>query len=137
MNIDQAFPSKYLRAADILGQEVPVSISHVTAEQMADGQTKPVLFFQGKEKGVVLNRINAATIGGAYGPETTAWAGFPVVLFTQKVQGPNGIVDGIRIRVPTTPPAAQAQPAVQPQAQPNFTPTQSAAAPGLDDTVPF
>ena len=97
MHINDMFPSQYLKAADILGKKVKVEIENVTREEMQDGALKPVISFVGKDKGLVLNRINAETIAATLGGNTETWQGAVLVLHTQKVQGPQGIVDGIRI----------------------------------------
>ena len=113
MDINQAFPSKFLKAAD-LGTHTPtVEIQRVDLETMPDGNVKPVITFKGKDKGLVLNRINSATIAGAYGNETDQWTGKHIELRSEKVQGPSGIVDGIRVRaVQTMNPQPVAQEAV-------------------------
>ena len=128
MNLDNMFPSRnYLKAADVLGHTVKVSIKSVQMEEMPDGKNKPVMYFEGKDKGLILNKINAETIGATLGKETGAWLGHELELRTEKVQGPNGITDGIRLRVLSAAPpvpAAQPQPAV-------------AATGDLNDDIPF
>jgi hypothetical protein len=90
-----------LKAADIKGKEVRVVIDRGEIEEMQDGEHKPVIYFQNKEKGVVCNRTNADTLSETYGDNTDAWAGRQAILFTTKTQNPQGrTVDGIRIRVP-------------------------------------
>jgi hypothetical protein len=59
MNIDQAFPSKYLKASDLPedGVAVPFTIKEVTTEEIGrDKQLKPVILLQGQEKGFVATR---------------------------------------------------------------------------------
>ena len=56
MDINAAFPSKYLKAAEIeRGKVGAVAISHVMIENVGFGDDpqdeKPVLYFQGKNKG--------------------------------------------------------------------------------------
>lgn len=74
MDINGVFPSKYLKAADLQGKDVTLTIEEVSVEDVGGqgdaSDSKPVLFFQGKEKGLVLNKTNANTISGMYGPET-------------------------------------------------------------------
>ena len=100
MDINAAFPSKWLKAADILGRTVPCIIHSVTIEKFQDGSEKPALWFQGKEKAMILNKTNAESISVIYGSDTDGWAGKGIELYTMKVTGPNGITDGIRIRIP-------------------------------------
>lgn len=155
MRIGQAFPTKYLKADDLTRpvkvQIAAVHIENVGTEQKAEN--KPVMYFlyQGRqaEKGMILNRTNADTIAMDLGDETDAWIGHTVELFKMRVQGPNGIVDGIRLRVvhPATNPVSAFAPAAVPPPQPNgpFGPTPPLATPGsygakpddLDENIPF
>lgn len=103
MKISDAYPSKYLKSSDLQGREIKVVISHVTIEELTGdrgAESKPVLYFEGKQKGVVLNRTNSDTISHAYGDETDDWPGCELIIFSQRVQGPNGMTDGIRFRIP-------------------------------------
>jgi hypothetical protein len=134
MLISAAFPSKYLKAADIKGKEVRVVIDRVEIEEMQDGEHKPVIYFQGKEKGVVLNRTNADTLSETYSDNTDAWAGRQAILFTAKTQNPQGrTVDGIRVRVPAQQASVdKARPALKAVRQESEDP-----ANGLSDDIPF
>jgi len=104
MKISEAFPSNYLRAAD-LGNNMPkVVISHVAMEELGDGH-KPVVYFQNKEKGLVLNKTNSALISVAYGDDTEDWAGREIILYSTPVSFQGRMVDAIRVRlVPTAKP---------------------------------
>lgn len=97
MNIDNAFPSNYLKASDIGDAQPTVTIKDVVMEKLGE-DTRPVLYFSGKEKGVVLNKTNATNIREAYGPDTEEWTGKKVVLFTAWVDFQGRSVEAIRIR---------------------------------------
>ncbi len=100
MNINSAFPSNYLKAADLQGRRAAVTVSHVAMEDIGDDH-KPVLYFVGKEKGMVLNRTNANMIAEITGlEETDQWKGHTVVLFSTKVDFQGRRVDAIRIDRP-------------------------------------
>jgi hypothetical protein len=100
MRSSDAFPGKYLRAADILDREVPVVLAGLKHEEMADGELKWVLYFEGKTRGLVLNRTNWDALEEAHG-DSDDWRGKSAVLFTIKTKDPSGkTVDGIRIKVP-------------------------------------
>lgn len=102
MNIDNAFPSKWLKAADIKGRKVPVMVADVVMEEVGDGM-KPVLFFKNKEKGMVLNKTNSDILKDAFGPETDEWVGQKITLGTHRVRGRDGNpTDGLTIEIPTT-----------------------------------
>ncbi len=100
MNINDQFPSKWLKASDLQGKEIVVTIDRVAMESMQEGQgeTKPVIYFAGKEKGLVCNKTNAGAITAAYGQETDGWHGKKIVLFSQKVSFQGQITDGLRVR---------------------------------------
>lgn len=85
MDINQLFPSKYLKGAD-LKAPTTVTIASVKAESMykpGEGNvTKYVLYAQNGSKGVVLTRPLAVGIAQALGEsDTDKWAGHKVVLF--------------------------------------------------------
>jgi arabinogalactan endo-1,4-beta-galactosidase len=142
MDIESAFPSKYLKAADLQGRTPTVTISHVATEEVGrDKDRRPVLYFQGKEKGVVLNKTNATNISMGYGRDTDAWVGKPVVLFTAMVdfQGQTG--PAIRIR-PATPQPSQQNNFQAPTNQPPAPPPPTSVPPQFDngpafDDIPF
>jgi len=103
MKIATAFPSKYLKSADLNGNEVACTISRVEVENVGgqgDEEEKPVLYLAGKTKGVVLNRTNAMTIASKYGDDTDAWANRPIVIYPDQTMFQGRMVDCIRMRVP-------------------------------------
>lgn len=101
MLISEAFPSKYLKHADLKGHEVTLTMERVENEELGD-ETKPVLFFEGKGKGLVLNRTNATAIAKAYGNDTKEWRGKQIVLFPATTSMQGSVVDCIRLRVPSS-----------------------------------
>ncbi len=107
MDINALYPSKYLKAADIKGKKIEVVIDSVSVEKMGD-DTKPVVYFANKEKGVVLNKTNSMTIASSYGTDTDDWIGKTVHLYTVKVNNQKGeLVDSIRVEVPSAVVAAE------------------------------
>jgi hypothetical protein len=100
MKISNAFPSKYLKASDLQDRSVPVTMSHVALEDVGDSERKPVLYFQGKNKGLVLNKTNSRAIAGVYGDDTDHWDGKSLVLFPAMVDFRGDQVEAIRVRAP-------------------------------------
>jgi hypothetical protein len=98
-SINEAFPSNYLKAADLKGRNVLVTMSHADYEMIGDDK-KLVLYFEGKDKGMVLNKTNASNIAAAYGDETDDWKGQPIVLFEAMVDFQGKTVAAIRLRMP-------------------------------------
>ena len=144
MRIDSAFPSNYLKAADLQGKEAKVIMKGVQMEDIGSDH-KPVLYFQGKEKGLVLNKTNSTNISAAYGPETEDWNGKPIVLYTAWVDFQGRSVEAIRCRPARAADLAQSSPQapVSPpprsvrEMEPPAAP-QSAYRPGdMDDEIPF
>ena len=69
-----------------------------------DGKQKPVIYFRGKEKGLVCNATNYDVIADAYGDETDDWAGQPIELYPTKVPFKGQLTDAIRVRIPQAKP---------------------------------
>jgi len=104
MRISEAFPSNYLRATDLQGKNVTAIIDRVELEEIG-GEHKPVIYFRGKEKGLVCNKTNANNIAAAYGDDTDGWTDGEIVLFPAMVDFQGRTVEAIRVRVPPRRPA--------------------------------
>ena len=102
MQISKLFPSKFLRAADLDGHEIECAIHEIRVEDLTgDGrERKPVLYFEGKDKGLVLNKTNSMIIAGRYGDDTDGWQGKPVILYGTETQFQGKLVPCIRVRIP-------------------------------------
>ncbi len=98
MNVDSMYPSKWLKAGDLQGQTIPVVITRVTMEDVGDDAGKPIVYFQGKDKGLVLNKTNAMSIGLVHGQETDGWVGKTIELFPAVVMFQGQNVPCIRVR---------------------------------------
>ena len=100
MKSSTVFPSAYLKSAD-LGQTKPlVTISHVTMDKFED-ETKAVLHFSGKDRGLVLNKTNWSMLELLTGQDDSdAWVGFQVQLTVQPVPFQGKVVPAIRIQAP-------------------------------------
>jgi len=112
MDIDGAFPSKWLAAGDLRGQEVHVKMADVRSETVGTaGEFKPVLYFIGKAKGLVLNKTNAKKISHFYGHETDHWHGQPLILYPSETDFAGDTVPCIRVKIPSdvAPPGQAAQ----------------------------
>lgn len=100
MKASDVFPSNYLRAADLDGREPIVTIARVGVETFGD-ESKPVVFFQGKEKGVVLNKTNFnAIVDITREDDTDNWPGHQIKLITVKVEFQGKRVPAIRVEDP-------------------------------------
>jgi hypothetical protein len=141
-NITDLFPSNWIKAPDLRGRRVTVTMAAVKVEEVGDDK-KPVLYFSGTDKGLVLNVTNANSIKELYGPETNDWRGRAITLYVAKVEYQGKRMDGIRVDPPDTTggasPARQAPPP-PPSPPAPFLPVadQFASGPELtDDDIPF
>jgi hypothetical protein len=102
-NINDSFPSVYLKANDLKGADVVVIIDHVTTEAVGRAKdVKPIVYFKNRQKGLVLNKTNAAKITTIAGtPETDEWNGVRVVLYPSETEFGGEMVDCIRVKAPT------------------------------------
>ena len=140
MNINDAYPSKYLKAADLQGRSVVVTIERVDIDKMTDGKTKPVVYFHHKEKGLVLNKTNSKKIAATYGDDTDYWSGGKIELYPCEVEFQGDTVDAIRVRPPSR--VNGGQPPARPVAAPVPVATDERNPPprtvvDLDDEIPF
>lgn len=103
MNIDQAFPSKYLKAPDLQNKAVRLKIDRIEWETLGTDR-KLILYFQGTDRGLVLNKTNANRITFMHGKETDHWAGKEIELYPDMVDFQGRVVEAIRVRPPSSPP---------------------------------
>lgn len=100
MRISNAYPSKYLRSADIGDKTWRLKIGRVAVENVGgeNEDHKPVVYFEGAAKGMVLNKTNAEAIAFVHGDETDNWLGKEIEVFTMMVQYQGRSQPGIRVR---------------------------------------
>jgi len=97
MKLSEVFPSNYLKADDLQGRDVPVTIREYKMEKLGD-DNKLVIYFRGKEKGLVCNRTNADRIAHYYGEDLKEWLGKSVILGTELVSFQGKTSDALRIK---------------------------------------
>lgn len=90
MKISETFPRKYATGEDIK-QPVSLPIARVVMEQMhpqpgSPAENKPVIYFEGANRGIILNRTLALQIAAIHGDETAAWTGKKIQLYTEKMR---------------------------------------------------
>lgn len=101
MNINNLFPSKYLKAADLPEDEaVSYTIAKIKLEEIGkDKDNKPVIYFQGEDKGFVANKTNCRTIASALGSdEVDDWVGKTIRLYRTEVEFQGDMVESIRVK---------------------------------------
>jgi hypothetical protein len=125
MKLTDVFPSKYIKAEDLQGRDITLTIRECKIEKL-DQDQKLVLYFLNKDKGMVCNRTNADRIALIHGGDTDGWIGKQIVIgpeLTNNLQGK--AVMAIRVKgLPTAAPApiaaapVQAAPAAAPAPAP-------------------
>lgn len=87
MNINDFYQteSKWLKAGDLKKDGKPLKvelvIDRVELVEFKDNTKKLGVFFRGKEKGLVLNKTNAALIAEQHGQDTQAWPGNKIKIY--------------------------------------------------------
>ncbi len=94
------FPSKWLAAADLMGDDRIVQVKQIIpSEEVGQSKDKrPVVYFQGVEKGLVLNKTNAKRIAKLYGPDTDKWIGKSITLYPSECDFGDETVPCLRVR---------------------------------------
>ncbi len=148
-NINKAFPSKYLSAPDLNDTEVTVTMGEVRFEEVgSDKEHKPILYFQGKTKGLVLNKTNARKITEITGSGITEeWVGQQIRLYPTETTFGADIVECIRVKAvakpkmqrmtPQPPPVPVTVQPPQPPPAPVAGWDEGPSAPLTDDDIPF
>lgn len=95
------FGAKYIGAWDLGDKDVTVTIAKVQGEELKNkggSDKRPVVYFVGSDKAMVMNKTNAKTVATLYGTKVSAWVGKRITLYATKTQLGGETVDAIRIR---------------------------------------
>jgi len=140
MNLNEAFPSAYVREADLKGREVRLTIKSCQMEDIG-GDHKPVLYFERTEKGLVLNKTNANTIAGNLGSyDSDHWTGKTITLTGAETEFQGKRVRCIRVKLESSqrPVQVPQRAPVVPQRTPEPAPTPpDEYVPEDSDDMPF
>jgi len=100
----EAFPSKWLKAADLKGRPCVLEIKSAVQETVkfkSKEQRKTVLYFEGTGKGLDLNVTNWDAVVEITGQsDSDDWAGHVIEIFPTTTEVDDKTVDCIRIRAP-------------------------------------
>lgn len=110
-HVDLMFPNRYLKAANLQGKDVTLTIKKVQIEELkrTDGTAdrKPIVYFEemakragDDSKVLVLGKTTAMQIAASHGKRTDSWAGKKITLYSARVKAFGTEVDAIRIRIP-------------------------------------
>jgi len=106
MNINDAFPSKYVKASDLQNMAHLVEIAGCQMEEIGD-DNRPVLYLVGKPKGVVLNKTRGSVLSDAFGPETMGWVGQKIEIYPDTTMYKGAVTPCCSLRVPLQPNPSQ------------------------------
>lgn len=84
VNFDQLYPGRFIKAGELLGKKVPVTITAVDLEELvgdAGKQVKAVLSFAETQKRLVLCKTNGICVREMFGKQIADWIGKRIVLF--------------------------------------------------------
>jgi hypothetical protein len=108
-DFDKIYGSKYLGEADLEGGEPRLKISKVELAELRDksgsSKLKFVIWFEGADKGLVVNKTNAKKLADAYGKQPDKWVGQIVQLYSEDTS----FGKGVRVR-PMRKPAVPVEP---------------------------
>ena len=116
MKASDMFPSPFLKKEDFPTPTV-LTIKRVSMETVVKGEEKPVLFFNERAKGMVLNKTKTKVLEASFGDDTDGWVGKKIRLsLDPDVRDLTGnIVGGIKLECSKgKPPVAVQQPAPKP-----------------------
>lgn len=127
MNINAAFPSKYIKAAEVPEDGLSLVIDRVEVEDVdGKGAHKPVVYFRKAKKGLVLNVTNAKKIAQLVGSQDTdEWSGKAITLYQSETEYAGDTVACVRVRAAKNGAAPKPQPKPEPVEELN------------DEDVPF
>src|SRR5262249_27273819 len=136
MKRDDVFPSKYLKAADLSGKPVVVTIERAVLETLKSpegrAQDKIVLYLKSTKKSFPLNLTTWDAVADIAGDDTDDWSGHRIELYTTTTQMGGKVVDCIRVRAPSQ----RSLPIKKPKKQPEAPPADEFGD-EMDDTIPF
>ena len=110
MKLDQIFHGESLKASDLQGKEVRLTITGWALKELDDGN-KPELRFAETERTLIVNKTNAMAILDETGlDDLDEWKGVQIVLYATKTDYAGKRVDCIRIRSARRPKSVEAPP---------------------------
>ena len=95
------YDRQYIGHWDLEGKDVTVTIKTVRKGELQNEKgksKKPILYFEGKEKGYVCPITCSKIIASMYGNKTEDWIGQRITLYATKCDAFGQTVDCIRVR---------------------------------------
>lgn len=131
MRSGDVFKGAFLKADDLAGRTVKVTIEDVRMEDIGEDR-RAVAHFVGKDKGLVLNKTNWNVLEEVCdSKDSDDWAGWTITLYVTKVDYQGKRVPAIRV---SDQPGSATPPA---EDEPEPEPERQSAAAITDDDIPF
>jgi hypothetical protein len=91
VDFDQLYPGRFIKAGELLGKKVTLTITDVDTEELMGENNKPkikaTLSFRETEKQMVLCKTNGLCIKAMFGKKLDAWVGKRITLFEDSWNG--------------------------------------------------
>jgi hypothetical protein len=104
MHVSAVYPGRWLKAADLAGKPLVLSIASADLEELEapDGKAekKLVLKFADHEKSMVVNKTNLRSIAEMHGDETDGWTNKQIEVYPDRTFVGSKKVACIRVREP-------------------------------------
>ena len=124
--------SKFLKKEDFDEDQICM-IKTVKLDEVAQGETKWVLYFKEHQKGMVLNSTTIRVLEQAFGDDSDLWIGKKVMVYVDpNVSFQGRVVGGLRLRPPKN-----AQRQAPPPPPPPPEPATASAQDEFEDDIPF
>jgi hypothetical protein len=99
-HVSDAYPSKYLKTADLNGGSLRARIVSADIESVGyENERKLVLNLEGGKK-FILNKTNARFLAKHYGDNTDNWANAEIELYATPVDFQGRAVEATRVGIP-------------------------------------
>lgn len=88
MDFDEMYPGKFIKAADLKGQDFTYTVKAIHLEELEGNkgkQTKGILSFVESPKQLALNKTNGLCLKAMFGRDTGKWVGKRVTLFPEPI----------------------------------------------------
>lgn len=96
-SIDEVYAGNSLKAADLEGSDVTMTIASAEAKAFDDGNKIAITFLE-TEKTLICNKTNARRIASLHGKEFDKWHGKKITLYPDLVDFKGDEVEAIRVR---------------------------------------
>lgn len=88
---DQLYPNRFIKAGELQGKKVTLTISDIDTEELVDGEgkkkVKGIVSFSERPIQLPLNKTNGLCLRAMFGKKLPEWLGKKITLFPDKWNG--------------------------------------------------